>query len=85
MRAYVTGATSGVVLEALGRSTWPPALKDGVAFVVGKDDVLRAVRLDKPLQTLWTCKLPGAARSGPEVLKDAIFVRTAAGLCAFDR
>ncbi len=85
VRAYVANSSSGVVLEALGRSNWPPALKDGIAVVVGKDDVLRAVRLDKPGQTLWTCKLPGAARSGPEILNDAVFVRTAAGLCAFDR
>ena len=85
VHAHLAGASSGVVVEALGKTTWPPAVKDGVALVVGKDDVLRAVRLDAPTKTLWTCRLPGAARSGPEVLKDAIFVRTAAGLCAFDR
>lgn len=85
VRAFVASTSKGVVLEALGTTAWPPVIRDGVAFAVGTDDVLRAVRLDTPTRMLWSCKLPGTARSGPEVVKDGVFVRTAAGLAAFDR
>jgi len=85
VRGLAVGAAQGLALGELGTTTWPPALRDGVVFAVGSDDVLRAIRLDAPGRALWSCKLPGAARSGPEVVGDAVYVRTAAGLCAFDR
>lgn len=85
VRAIASGGAKPVVLEALSTCTFPPALADGVVYAIGKDGVLRCARLDAPKQTLWTCRLEGTPRAGPEVLRDAVYVRTSVGLAAFDR
>jgi len=85
VRALGRGGSNAVVLGALSTCALAPSLADGVVYAIGKDGVLRCVRLDAPTVVVWSCRLPGAPRSGPAVLRDAVYVRTAVGLCAFDR
>jgi len=85
VRAVATGEAKAVVLEALATCQLSPTLADGVVYAIGKDGVLRCARLDAPAHALWACKLVGTPRAGPEVLRDTVYVRTSAGLCAFDR
>ncbi len=85
VRALATGASAAPALGVLSTCALPPTIADGVVYAIGTDGVLRCVRLDKPDRLVWSCRLPGAPQSGPVVLRDALYVRTSAGLCAFDR
>jgi hypothetical protein len=85
VRWMAKDATKAVRLDALGTPALPVAIDAESAYAVGKDGVLRAVRLETPRSTTWSARLPAPARGEPVVFGDKVLVATDAGLCAFDR
>lgn len=74
-----------VDLSAAALTSAPPLVADGVCYVVGRDRILRAVRVDHPDAVAWQTTLPGPAVGAPTSLGDVLLVRLETGLVAYDR
>ncbi len=72
-------------LKAAGTTEFAPVVADGTCYAVGKDRVLRAVRLDRPDAVAWQVRLDGVPRSGPVLLGDALVIRLEHGLVSYGR
>ena len=74
-----------LALPAAGATEFRPVVADGTCYVVGRDRVLRAVRLDRPDAVAWQVALPGAPQSGPVLVGEGLVVRLETALVAYER
>ena len=79
------GENRPVEVSGLGAVVKAPTLADGTLYGVGKDGALRAARLAEPTRTVWRVALGSPAEASPVAAGDLVFVRTAAGVAAYER